>query len=144
MLSQTNQSSFKNCAANERAAFSERLKQALDAAGYDDMGATCAARLFNYHSPVRVSVHCVRKWLVGGAIPSQAHIKTLSAFLQCDPAWLRFGTATAPVLLDEAKDVQDRVLLGELASFDEATRMLVYKFVAMLVRDASARRMGRR
>lgn len=120
------------------------MKQAFDAAGYEEIGATCAARLFNYHSPVRVSVHCVRKWLVGGAIPSQAHIRTLSAFLLCDCAWLRFGTQTAPVLFDQAHDFQDRVLLGELASFDEATRMLVYKFVAMLVRDAGARRMGRR
>ena len=51
-------------ACRERAAFTMRLKQAFDAAGYPDIGPSAAARMFNAQSPVRVTTHAVRKWLM--------------------------------------------------------------------------------
>lgn len=39
-----------------------------------------------------MTVHAVRKWLVGEACPTQARILRLSELLAVDPSWLRFGT----------------------------------------------------
>ncbi|WP_426190046.1 hypothetical protein [Massilia sp. DWR3-1-1] len=125
--------------SRERSGFTGRLSDAFIAAGYPDIGATGAARMFNERSPVNVTTHAVRKWLRGDCIPSQPHIQTLACWLLCDPGWLRYGQPGDPVQFDPSADLQDAVLVNELASLDADTRALVYDFVALLLKNRKAR-----
>ena len=78
----------------ERAAFSQRLKQVLVQAHIDPSPAALT-RLFNMRTKGKtVTVHAVRKWLLGEAIPTQEKLRTLSAVLRVTPEWLRFGGET--------------------------------------------------
>jgi hypothetical protein len=75
--------------------FSERLNQALANAGIE-AGPSSLTAYFNRLSPMdAISVHAARKWLMGGAIPTQPRIVILADWLQVSPAWLRFGEAVA-------------------------------------------------
>lgn len=71
--------------------FSARLNAALEKASIKP-SPTSLARAFNActtESPV--TVHAVRKWLVGEAIPTQAKLLTLAGITGADPYWLRYG-----------------------------------------------------
>ena len=74
-----------------RSDFARRLSAALLAAN-QPVGASTLARAYNLRtdgSPV--TVHGVRKWLKGEAIPTQDKILVLSQWLNVHPSWLRFG-----------------------------------------------------
>lgn len=78
---------------DERASFSDRLKGALRAAGYE-LSPTKVVSEFNLRADgLVVTVHGARKWLIGDAIPTQARIKVLADWLGVSAAWLRFGDA---------------------------------------------------
>ena len=80
---------------SEPQAFAQRLRAALTAADVP-VSATQVQRKFNALSgDAAISVHAVRKWIVGEAIPTQERIRVLSAWLAVSPNWLRFGEAVA-------------------------------------------------
>jgi hypothetical protein len=79
----------------EPQAFAKRLTAALTAADVA-VSPTAVQRKFNALSgDAAISVHAVRKWIVGEAIPTQERIRVLSAWLGVSPNWLRFGEAVA-------------------------------------------------
>ena len=76
----------------ERHAFSERLRTALDDAGWRTIGATALAREFNARAAgAPVTAHATRKWLLGDAIPAQDNLQELARWLEVPAHWLRFG-----------------------------------------------------
>jgi transcriptional regulator with XRE-family HTH domain len=78
--------------AQDRDAFSQRLRLSLDRAGWKVIGATGLAREFNRRSSSHpVTAHATRKWLQGEAIPAQGRLQELARWLQVPPQWLRFG-----------------------------------------------------
>lgn len=78
--------------AQDRDAFSQRLRLALDHAGWKAIGATGLAREFNRRSGSHpVTAHATRKWLQGEAIPAQGRLQELARWLGVPPQWLRFG-----------------------------------------------------
>ena len=80
---------------SESQAFAQRLRAALTAAD-TPVSATQVQRKFNALSgDAAISVHAVRKWIVGEAIPTQERIRVLAAWLGVSPNWLRFGEAVA-------------------------------------------------
>jgi len=81
--------------SDAREAFRQRLRSALDQAGWKAIGATALAREFNQrsHGPP-VTVHAARKWLLGDAIPAQDKLQDLAQWLGVSAQWLRFGEAT--------------------------------------------------
>ncbi|SFM31205.1 hypothetical protein [Variovorax sp. OV329] len=82
--------------ADERHAFSERLRSALDAAGWRSIGATALAREFNARAKCApVTVHATRKWLLGDAIPAQDNLQEIARWLEVSAHWLRFGEGAA-------------------------------------------------
>ena len=77
---------------NEQQAFAKRLNDALVGAGLS-VSQTHVWRSFNQvHPGPPVSVHAVRKWLVGEAIPTQDKIQTIATWLAVPVDWLRFGS----------------------------------------------------
>jgi transcriptional regulator with XRE-family HTH domain len=79
----------------ERKAFSKRLLQALEAAKIKPSPAKLASLFNAWTLGPPVSVHAVRKWLIGEAIPTQEKLRTLAAALVVTPEWLRFGSESA-------------------------------------------------
>ena len=77
----------------EKSAFSERLRTALDN-GLDAVkGATDLARHFNlrHHATAPVSTQTAHKWLSARAIPTSDKIDTLAAWLNVTAHWLHYG-----------------------------------------------------
>ena len=100
----------KQPALTEPQAFAQRLRAALVAADIA-VSPTSVQRKFNALSgDVPLSVHAVRKWIVGEAIPTQERIRVLSAWLGVSPNWLRFGERTAKDTI-QAPSAAEHVLL---------------------------------
>lgn len=79
----------------EPQAFAQRLRAALVAAGVA-VSPTTLQRKFNAVSgDAPVSVHAVRKWIMGESIPTQRRIQALARWLAVSSNWLRFGERTA-------------------------------------------------
>ncbi len=75
----------------EQERFAARLNQALAAARYQPAGASRIAREFNLRFPDKaVTVHAVRKWIKGEAIPTQDKLVALAQWLGVRADWLRY------------------------------------------------------
>jgi transcriptional regulator with XRE-family HTH domain len=75
----------------EQERFSDRLNQALAEANYPKAGASLIAREFNLRFPdMAVTVHAVRKWIKGEAIPTQDKLVALAQWLGVKADWLRY------------------------------------------------------
>ena len=84
--------------AEERHAFSERLRAALDDAGWKPIGATALAREFNLRNDgPPVTAHATRKWMQGEAVPVQDNLQALARWLDVPAQWLRFGEGPSPL-----------------------------------------------
>lgn len=80
----------------EQQAFSLRLTEALVRSGLSARQ-TDVWRGFNQiYSGPPVSIHAVRKWLVGESIPTQDKLRTLAAWLAVSVNWLRYGDESKP------------------------------------------------
>ena len=78
----------------KREKFSERLQYSLYAAGINGDSPTKIQRGFNLLDPsTQVTVHGVRKWIVGESIPTQRKMQMLANWLGVSVSWLRFGEA---------------------------------------------------
>jgi len=119
---------------NEQESFSQRLRNALDQAGWKSLGASGLAREFNARSERRVTPHAARKWLAGEAIPTQERIQILARWLGVPAEWLRFGTAAASASAPPgAKDAETRLaLMEDVEHLSERQFHLVRELVAML------------
>lgn len=79
----------------EPRAFAQSLNAALVAAGVAVSPTTLQCK-FNSLTPDKpVTVHAVRKWIMGESIPTQDRVRVLAAWLGVSPNWLRFGEAVA-------------------------------------------------
>lgn len=79
------------CSINESELFSQRLREAMQNAGYE-VRPVVLEREFNQRYWGRsVSFQAVRRWLQGNAIPTQDRLQVLAEWLNVDPHWLRFG-----------------------------------------------------
>jgi transcriptional regulator with XRE-family HTH domain len=86
---------------NEKAEFSERLRQQLASKGWQTNKPTWLAKQFNSRfegSPV--SVQTANNWLLGHAIPSQEKLRVLAAWLETSAEWLRNGDAEMPPIVE--------------------------------------------
>lgn len=128
--------------SQERDDFSSRLRQSLREAGYDAYGPTNLAHHFNSRFPGRaISVHAVRKWLLGEAIPTQEKIRVLSDWLGVSASWLRFGE---PDLRDSDFSPGEKIdpallkMLNDMRRLDAGNRTLVLEFLRLLIRLKAA------
>ena len=98
--------------ADERQAFSKRLKEAMRKARVDIGKPTLIAREFNLrYQGDPVSTQAVRKWLSGKALPAQDKVRALGLWLEVSTPWLRFGEA------DRREDRQPLAVRQETASY---------------------------
>lgn len=76
---------------NAKQQFAARLREAMERAGYNPKPALLE-REFNLRWHGRpMTLHGVRRWLLGEAIPGQDKIVTLAEWLKISPQTLRYG-----------------------------------------------------
>src|SRR3979490_1834616 len=133
--------------AEEKGDFSRRLKDALRKARLD-AGPTRFAREFNLrHHGEPVTAQTARKWLYGGALPTQDKLRTLAQWLEVSPHWLRYGEgerAHTAARQDSAIYAVDSAWLGKkFDSLSEPHRKIVLEITrALLRRQGKEKRAG--
>jgi len=121
---------------NEKQQFSERLKTAMEAAGYEPRSSVLE-REFNLIYPGRpLSYQAVRRWLTGMSIPEQDKLQLLAQWLGVEPHTLRYGgrlkvreAATSPWNRMEA---QDRAAIETYLKLPAPSRKAVRGVIAAL------------
>lgn len=122
-------------ASDERDAFSQRLRTALDRAGWKGMGPAMLAREFNRRSASGITVHAARKWLMGESIPTQARLRSLAEWLGVSAEWLRFGEQGGAVQASSPVSKPDTyALLAEIERLDAVQLRVVRELVGLLLR----------
>jgi hypothetical protein len=77
--------------SEERMNFSRRLLDALNKANCPTTPTELVKQFNAAFSGHAISLHAVRKWLIGDSIPSQEKLRVLASLTGVTPAWLRFG-----------------------------------------------------
>ncbi|KAF1044401.1 hypothetical protein [Xylophilus sp.] len=124
-------------AHKEREAFSLRLREALDNAGWKSIGPSDLAREFNRRNRTsRITLHAARKWLLGESIPTQARVQTLAQWLEVSPDWLRFGSppARAAEMAQSAPAADLLVLAADIARLDAEQFWTVRELVRLMLK----------
>ena len=120
-------------AEQQRAGFSLRLCNTLYGAGWKNLSPTRLTKEFNWLAgESSVSLHSARKWLAGGAIPTQARIVVLANWLDVNAEWLRFGTQSA-LRTPTQFDSQDSKLLAGVSHLTKIQKQLARDMMKMLV-----------
>ena len=130
---------------NEKQNFSERLLQATRQAKIRVTSPTRLTLEFNLRYPGKpVTTQAVRKWLSGGAIPSQDKLLTLAGWLNVSAEWLRFGsvTYTSETTAKGLSTAQDKPayiaheieLLANFKQLNDAHKQIVREIVLTLLR----------
>jgi hypothetical protein len=127
-------------ADQERTQFSERLRQALCDANYNDNSPTDLSRQFNARFSGRpITVHAARKWLVAEAIPAQEKLRVLSDMLGVTAEWLRFGgKAEKPAAHggDAMLAAADARLVSDIRHLSKRDHAIVRELIRTLVRTS--------
>jgi len=124
--------------AEEKQDFSKRLKEAMRKARVE-AGPTRFAREFNLrHHGEPVTAQTARKWLYGGALPTQDKLRTLAQWLEVSPQWLRYGEAErshAAARQETATYAVDSAWLGrKFDSLSEPHKKVVLEITRALLR----------
>src|SRR5690606_31793895 len=87
----------------------------------------------------QVTVHAVRKWLIGDAIPTQEKLRILANWLGVSAEWLRFGEGSETPAGDEAEkairfDSEYMDLIAEMRHLDDQGRMIAREIIRTLIR----------
>lgn len=131
-------------AADEKRAFSERLKQALKRSPKKIETPTDLATQFSLRSNESITPQAAQKWLSGRAVPTADKIRTLAEWLDVSEAWLRYGVADAPrpargrppVMREPPMpSAEELLLLERLRRLPEARRRLVEEIVEQFLLD---------
>ena len=85
-----------------------------------------------------VTAQTARKWLYGGALPTQDKVRTLAQWLEVSPHWLRYGEAErahTAAKQDSAIYAVDSAWLGKkFDSLSEPHRKMVLEITRALLR----------
>ncbi len=123
---------------SEQQRFAERLNRALEAARYQHIGASRIAREFNLRFPDKaVTVHAVRKWIKGEAIPTQDKLVALAQWLGVRADWLRYDgdePATETVHPSDFSG-EDLRLLRDFQRLGSERKHIVDQIIQVLLRS---------
>ncbi|GAA5009144.1 hypothetical protein GCM10023206_16200 [Acinetobacter puyangensis] len=103
---------------NEKILFAERLTAAMQARGYTAK-ASVLEREFNLrYSGKPITLHGVRKWLIGEAIPPADKLLTLAKWLNLPPEELAFDKDIQKAIQQREAHWQDEIGYKDKEIFD--------------------------
>lgn len=97
--------------------FGERLRQAMVSSGYDPKPAVLEREFNARYTGDQVTLHGVRRWLLGETIPTEDKLITLALWLKVEPHVLRWG-ATAQKVRKEKQSWEDAIGFRERETFE--------------------------
>ena len=125
---------------DEKAEFSQRLRKAIEDAGYP-VRPIVLEREFNTRYWGRsVTVQAVRRWLRGEAIPSQEKLQVLADWLRVEPHVLRFGEQAVKSIRakqkkwDEGIGYQEREVFASYLGLPAPQRKVVREVILAFAR----------
>jgi hypothetical protein len=121
---------------DERLAFSRRLAEAMEKAGYKPRPGELHKAFNSRYDGASVSEMTASRWLNGGAIPAQDKLQVLAGLFGVEPHFLRFG-GKKPRVGDvrptwETLTAPDRAMLDAFLALPPAQRKLVRELIAAL------------
>ncbi|AIO69545.1 transcriptional regulator [Burkholderia oklahomensis] len=136
----------------EKAAFAERLKFALQRSPEKIAGATALALHFNlrHRGEHPISPQTAHKWLTGRTIPTPDKLRTLAGWLRVDLHWLHYGPppgapggkTSGPLRRDEkyAPTPETIELASKIEALSPHQRYLMQELIEHFYGDPSKRR----
>lgn len=102
--------------ANEK--FAKRLHAAMQKAGYDSKPAVLEREFNLRHWGKPMTLHGVRRWLLGQTFPKQDKLETLAEWLMVTPQHLRFGDDIGKRIERRSRRWDDAVFYRERETFE--------------------------
>lgn len=125
---------------DEKAAFSDRLKKAMIAAGYEPRPAVLEKQFNSRYWGNSLTFQAVSRWLNGRAIPSQEKLQVLAEWLAVEPQALRYGEEIVCKVLAKkdrwaTMNPDDRDLVDALLALPVAKKKIVREVVVAFARQ---------
>ncbi|WP_279628403.1 transcriptional regulator [Vreelandella songnenensis] len=123
--------------------FAERLKIAMESAGYDVRPSTLEREFNLRYWGKPITFQAVRRWLRGDSIPNQDKLQLLAKWLRIDPHYLRYGEGSANNVSEPSapwevsSSNEERQILSLYRSLPTAQRKVVRKVLETFVRAYS-------
>lgn len=129
----------KNAILTEAQKFAQRLRTAMQDAGYKP-SATLLANEFNLrYWGNSITAHAARNWLIGVSLPKQDKLRVLSDWLRISPNDLLFGPEHAPTrlplmeaLIPDALNLADHQMVKRYMALSVEHRRVIRELVAAL------------
>jgi hypothetical protein len=99
--------------------FAQRLRAAMQAAGYAPRPAVLEREFNTRYWGKPMTLHGVRRWLMGETLPSQSKLLVLAEWLGVPPQDLRFGT-DAGARIEQRRKIWDKAVGYEERGIFEA------------------------
>lgn len=125
---------------NEKTMFAERLKAALEAAGYEARPSVLEREFNLRYWGKPITFQAVRRWLRGDSIPSQDKLQVLARWLAIDPHQLRYGEGSAYTISepsarwDPESSGEERQLLSLYRELPAAQRKVIREILETFVK----------
>jgi len=129
---------------DEKAEFSQRLRKAIEDAGYTVRPIVLEREFNTRYWGQPVTVQAVRRWLRGEAIPSQEKLQVLADWLKVEPHLLRFGEQAVKSIRakqkrwDEGIGYQEREVFEAFLSLPAPQRKVVREVIQAFVQAHAA------
>ncbi len=136
---------------DEKKQFANRLRAAMIAAGYEPRPNVLEAHFNSRYWGRSVTYQAVRRWLIGMSIPEQEKLQVLADWLGVEAHVLRYGQPSGRRRVGEPKaawptstHLVDRKAIDAFLTLAPERRRLVRELIAMLARQATRSRGGRK
>ena len=124
--------------ANEKTAFTKRLRESLRKAGVDHRSSTLVAREFNLRYPGEpITSQAVQKWLNAQSLPSQDKLRALAMWLNVPAPWLRYGEPEKPYTARQDPPIYKADIVWSSRKFEQLNdshKKMVVEMVHALLR----------
>lgn len=119
---------------NTRQKFAARLRSTLEQAGYEAKPAVLEREFNLRYWGKPVTLHGVRRWLKGEALPTEDKLLVLAQWLRVDPRTLRFGEEVPEQIrrqqqLYESVPHQEREAIEAFLTLSPARRRLIREVI---------------
>ena len=129
---------------NAKTEFADRLREAMEAAGYEAKPAVLEREFNLRHWGKAITLHGVRRWLRGESLPTHDKLLTLAEWLKVPPQDLHFGVELEKKIRqqrarwDEGIGYQDREVFEAYLNLPVTQRKVVREVIVTFALAHSA------
>ena len=124
--------------------FAKRLRAAMQAAGYEPKPAVLEREFNLRYMGKPMTLHGVRRWLLGESLPKQDKVLVLAEWLRVPPQQLRYGVEIEQRIeqqrtrWDEGIGYQEREVFEAFLSLPAPQRKIVHEVIQAFVQAQAA------